>query len=386
MKNIFLSLILSVLIGSCDVLTETNQEQINENQDISNKVIFSDTQFKNAEIVLGELSKKTISHTLIVNGMIDVPPQNLISISIPIGGFVKHTDMIQGLKVKKGNILAVIENPDFIQFQQEYLDTQSKLEYAQAEFQRQTEMKRENVTSDKLVQLSTADFKSLQTRLKALEQHIKTIGINIEQVKKGNITNQISISAPISGYVTTVNVNIGKHISPAEVLFEIVNIEHLHAELNVFERDIPKLKVGQRVRVMLGNETHEHEGEVFLINHKINADRTVNVHVHFDAKGEEMMPKTYIKGMIETGNQLVWALPEQAFILSEGKEYVFVYIGGNQQSAEHEFEMLEVKKGMSEGGFAEVILPANIDLQGKKLVIKGAFTILAKMKNIEEEE
>ncbi|SFF36429.1 CusA/CzcA family heavy metal efflux RND transporter [Thermoflexibacter ruber] len=381
---VFIFLMLSLLLTSCDgveeKLTET-QETISQ---ASNKVELTTEQFANAGIELGELSQMNVSKTLKVNGMIDVPPQNLVSISIPMGGFIKNTEMLQGLKVKKGQVLAVIENPDFIQLQQDYLDTQSKLEYAQAEYERQAEMQKEKVTSEKLVQQSTADYKSLQIKLKALEQRLKLVGLDIEKVKKGEITNQVAVTAPISGYVITVNVNIGKYVSPAEVLFEIVNNEHLHAELNVFEKDVLDLKIGQKVLIMLGNETHEHEGEIYLINHKINPDRTVSVHVHFDDKGEDIMPKTFLKGIIEIDKQKVWALPEQAFVLSEGKDYIFVYLGKNE--GKDTFEMVEVKKGASEKGFAEIILPEQIDLKGKKIATKGSFHLLAKMKNIGEEE
>lgn len=380
---VFIFLTLSLSLTSCNSIEEPIEEQEITTQ-VSNKVELTAEQFANAGIELGELSQMNVSKTLKVNGMIDVPPQNLVSISVPMGGFIKSTEMLQGLKVKKGQVLAVIENPDFIQLQQDYLDTQSKLEYAQAEYERQAAMQKEKVTSDKLVQQSIADYKSLQVKLKALEQRLKLIGLDIEKVKKGEITNQVAVNAPISGYVITVNVNIGKYVSPAEVMFEIVNNEHLHAELNVFEKDVLDLKIGQKVLIMLGNETHEHEGEIYLINHKINPDRTVSVHVHFDDKGEDMMPKTFLKGIIEIDKQKVWALPEQAFVLSEGKEYIFVYLGKNE--GKETFEMVEVKKGASEKGFAEITLPEHIDLKGKKIATKGSFHLLAKMKNIGEEE
>ncbi len=379
----FLLLVLSLAFPSCNNTEETQDEEQKTIVQGNNKVELTAEQFANAGIELGELSQINISKVLKVNGMIDVPPQNLVSISVPMGGFVKNTGVLQGLKVKKGQVLAVIENPDFIQLQQDYLDTQSKLEFAEAEYQRQAEMQREKVTSDRLVQQSTAEYKSLQVKLKALEQRLKLVGLNIEKVRQGEITNQVTVTAPISGYVVTVNVNIGKYVSPSEVLFEIVNNEHLHAELNVFEKDVLDLKVGQKVLIMLGNETHEHEGEIFLINHKINPDRTVSVHVHFDDKGEDMMPKTFLKGIIEIDKQKVWALPEQAFVLSEGKNYIFVYLGKNADK--ETFEMVEVKKGAIEKGFAEIILPEQINLKGKKIATKGSFHLLAKLKNIGED-
>jgi RND family efflux transporter MFP subunit len=382
-------LFLSFFAFGCSLFSE--EQQVAENQvekqveKVETKLHLTEEQFKTSGIELGEVVQKKISNILKVNGMIDVPPQNLVSIAIPMGGFVKSTEMLQGLKVGKGEVMAVIENRDFIQLQQDFLDTQSKLEYAQAEYERQKEMQKAQVTSDKAVQQTTADYKSLQVRLKALEQHLKLLNINVENLKKGNITNSINILAPISGYVTTVNVNIGKHVSPAEVLFEIVNTEHLHAELNVFEKDVPLLKIGQKVQILVGNESHAHEGSIFLINHKIADDRTVNVHVHFDDKGEDLLPKTFLKALISIDEQAVTALPNEAFIFSDGKDYIFAYLGKNKENL-HEFEMIEAQKGASENGFTQLTANEKIDLKGKKIATKGGFSLMAKLMNVGEEE
>ncbi|TAH17464.1 MAG: efflux RND transporter periplasmic adaptor subunit [Cytophagales bacterium] len=384
----YLYIILLCFLASCgaETTTDTATEQTNTVAE-SNFVNMTDAQFKNAGIQVISPVEKIVSNTLKINGMIEVPPQNLVSISIPIGGFVKvQPEILQGTYVKQGQMLSVIENPDFIQFQQDYLDTQSKLEYTAADYKRQTEMREENVNSIKVLQQVTSDYKSLQTRLKSLEQYLKTIGISVAEVKKGNITSNITVSSPINGYVTVVNVNAGKHISPAEVMFEIVNTDHLHADLNVFEKDLPKIKVGQKVRFQLNNDNEEFEGSIYLINHKINEDRTVNVHVHFDDKGKTVLPKTFLKAYIETANQAVTALPDDAFIFSEGKDYIFSYLGKVQNKDEQTFEMIEVKKGASENGFTEVIPVENREIKDLKIVSKGAFTLMAKMKNIGEEE
>ena len=381
--------IFSLVVSGCSLFSE--EQQLSENQvEIAQeveqtKLHLTEEQFKTAGIELGVIEERKISNTLKVNGMIDVPPQNLVSISIPMGGFVRSTEMLQGLKVRKGDLMAVIENPDFIQLQQDFLETQSKFIYAKAEYERQIEMQKAQVTSEKTVQQATTDYQSLQARVRGLEQHLKLLNINVENLKKGSIVNSINILAPISGYVTTLNVNIGKHVSPAEVLFEIVNTDHLHAELNVFEKDIPLLKVGQKVAIKVGNENHEHEGNIYLINHKIADDRTVNVHVHFDTKEEDLLPKTFLKALISVEEQSVEALPNEAFVFFEGKDYIFAYLGKNKENL-HEFELIEAQKGSGEGNFSQLLLNEKIDLKGRKIAIKGGFSLMAKLKNAGEEE
>lgn len=208
--------------------------------------------------------------------------------------------------------------------------------------------------------------------------------------------------APLSGYVTTVNINLGRYVQPQDVICEIVDTEHLHAELTVFEKDVPKLKKGQKIRFQLVNENNrERTASIFLINHLISAERTVRIHAHLDQEDKNLMPNMYLKAVIETGSQRVNTLPVQAIVEAEGKEYIFIKApeeeehatGHNEETegkeGEHHAEMaftpVEVKKGLVQNGFAEVILPTGFDLAKAEVVTKGAYLILAKMNNSEEE-
>jgi cobalt-zinc-cadmium efflux system membrane fusion protein len=347
----------------------------------------TEKQFTTTGIELGKIAMRNLSGTIKVNGLLDVPPQNLVSISAVMGGFIRKTDLLQGMKVSKGQLIVTIENQDFIQMQQDYLDTKARLEYAELEYKRQEQLAKENVSAVKIFQQTTADYKSLQAKFAALSQRLATVGISKKNVEAGIITNSVSIFSPISGYVTAVNINLGKFVTSADVLFEIMDTDHLHAELSVFEKDISKIKIGQKLHLYLANEPEvERNATIYLINPRINTDRTIRVHCHLDKIEPNLMPNTYLKAIIDLGETAKTALPDQAVVNFEGKFYIFALQNSenqnkNTQEKHYDFQFIEVQKGVAEHGFTEVILPENFDKNTTQIVLKGAFALLAQLKN-----
>lgn len=384
MKNIVLGLVLFLGIAACKQGSEKEAGEAGAAPEAeeSNRVELTEAQYETAGVQTGGFSVRKLSGTVAANGVIDIPPQNLVSISAPLGGFVRKSELLQGMKVRKGEVIAVIENPDFIPVQQEYLETRSKLEYAEQEFQRQSDLSKENVNAQKALQQAASELKMLRARLAGLKERVRTAGVDFAGLEKGNITSTASIRSPITGSVTVVNVNLGKYVNPTDVMFEIVDTDHLHVELSVFEQDIPKVKLGQLVRFRVSNNpTEEDLAKVYLINQKINDDRTVRVHCHLENEDHSLLPQNFVKAIIETGANPVNALPDEAVLDFEGKSYVFVQDPKSARS----FEMVEITKGISENGFIEVKMPAG-SVENPRFVLKGAYTLLSKLKNADEEE
>ncbi|WP_439556233.1 efflux RND transporter periplasmic adaptor subunit [Dyadobacter sp.] len=401
MKNILVVLFLLTGIWACGKKQEEKQQEPahqdgEHHEQEGNVVELTKAQYETAAIELGATTTRSLSAVVTANGVIDIPPQNLVSISAPLGGFVRKTELLQGMQVKKGQVLATIENPDFIQIQQDYLETESKLEYAQQEYSRQLELSKENINAQKVLQQAASEVKTQKARLAGLKERLITAGINLKVLQTGTIVNSAVIRSPISGSVTTVNVNLGKYVNPTDVMFEIVDTDHLHVELSIFEQDIPKIKLGQLVRFTVSNHPgKEYLAKVYLINQKINEDRTVRVHCHLEKDEKGLLPQNFVKAVIETGANPVTALPNQAIVDFEGESYIFVqrpegaHPDSTSKGAESEgliFEMVQVGKGVSESGYTQVKFPQEFDGQTPKIVLKGAYALLSKLKNSEEEE
>ena len=367
----------SLIILSCSTSSEKKETaSVIEKQ--STEVVLSDEQFKSIKIQLGSVESRSLSGSIKANGMLDVPPQNLVSISAPLGGFVKSTELLQGMHVKKGQVVAVLEHPDYIQMQQDYLDNKNQLEFLEQEYNRQLDLSKENVNALKALQHSKSSYLSTKAKVEGLKAKLKLVNINPATIESGEIKNSVDIISPIAGFVSQVNVNIGMHVSPTDVMFRIVDTEHVHAEAQVFEKDIPKLKVGQLAHILLSNETKERLAKVFLIGKEITAERTVRVHCHLEGEDANLIPGTYFSAIIETGLNSVSALPMDAIVNFEAKHFVFVEKDGTS----HRYELLEIKTGTSDGGYMEIDSQLN-DFKNK-IVVSGSFELLNTLKNVEE--
>ena len=384
--NLVSFLFLTITISSCGDKNKEDKAMVEE-EAVTNSVIMSAEQYKISAIKMGEIEEKELSGTTKVNGMLDVPPQNLVSISSPFGGFVKSTSMLQGLKVKKGQVVAMMQNPEFLQPQQDYIDYKSQLSYLKLEYDRQQELAKENVNSLKSLQKSKSDYESMRARVTGLKAKLQLMNVNMSSLEKGNIQSTIPLYSSIDGYVTQVNTNVGAFVSPTDVLFKIADTEHLHAELTVFEKDVPKLRIGQKVRFILANETKERMATVHLVGKEISQERTVQVHCHLDQEDTHLLPGMFLKALVESGSSNVPAVMSKAIIEYEGNKYLFVAEKNtSNEKGATQFKMVPVKTGVSELNYTELIFDTDTNWRNWKIVTNGAYDLLSKMKNSEEEE
>jgi len=375
MRQLFITITAVLVLSSCG--NKKTENETTETPSIENTTTLTDAQLKNAGIQTGKIEEREISSTLKLNGKIDVPPQSLVSISVPMGGYLKYTNLLEGTHVVKGQVLCVVEDQQYIQLQEDYLLAKAKIGYAKAEFERQKELNQSKASSDKVYQQAQAEYNSLSVMVQSYGEKLKFAGINPNSVSTKSISKSINIYSPISGYVTKVNVNIGKYVSPSDILFEIVDPTDIHLALTVFEKDINKLAIGQSLIAYTNTDpTKKYPCEIILIGQDFSKNRSTEMHCHFNNYDKTLLPGMYMNAEIELHIQKSNALPSDAIVTFENKNFVFV-ANGNKQ-----FEMKEVTLGNTENGFTEIIV--SDDLKDKEIVTKGAYAILMKMKNVED--
>ncbi len=354
-----------------------------------NKVELTDSQLAQTEISIGKVEKRKIGHEISVNGMIDVPPQGNISITVPYGGFLKYTAMLPGSKVKKGQMVAAVVNPEFIEFQREFLEALANNDYLEADFERQQTLNNERVTSTKVFQKAKSSYLINKANIQALESKLRLIGINPTTVKNGTISSVVNVYSPVNGVVREVYINTGKYFKPQDVLMDITDASDLHVELKVYEDDIPLIRIGQRIRFRLANAPEMWlEADVFLIGNNVREDRSITIHGHLKEKNEELLPGMFVNANIEVEVYEQFAISEEAIVRFEGKHYVFKSLGKRKEGGQtmNDFKMIEIMKGNEEEGFvAFTIIDESEDVTNMEIVLKDAFTLLAKAKNSEEE-
>jgi len=378
MKNIIILIIGTFVLASCG--GEKIQEKETPQIKMETNVSLTDAQFKSAKIEIGKLEKREISTTLKLNGKIDVPPQNMISVSMPLGGFLKSTKLLPGMHVKKGEVIATMEDLQYIQLQQEYLMAKSKLTYSENEYNRQKELNISKASSDKVFQQSEMEYKTQKITLSALSEKLRLININPESLDEGSLSRSINIYSSIEGFVSKVNVNIGKYVNPSDIIFELINPSDIHLNLKVFEKDLDKLSIGQKLIAFNNNQSDKkYPCEIILVSQDLSEDRSADVHCHFEAYDKTLLPGMYMNADIEIKMNNVVSINEDAIVSHEGKDYIFISIDKNK------FELVEINKGSSENNFTEINALDGKNLLNLVVVTKGAYSLLMQLKNKSEE-
>jgi membrane fusion protein, heavy metal efflux system len=383
MNRYFAILFLSAICYACNdnektkESTETTQSETPVSE---NSVQLTDTQAVSAGVVTGKLELKNISSVLRVNGVVDVPPQNLVSISVPLGGYLRSSRLLPGMYVKKGQPLATMEDAQYIQIQQDYLTAKARLSFAEQEYQRQKQLNETKASSDKALQQAQAEFTAQQVLVRSLAEKLRLINISPSSLGAGNISRSISISSPISGFVAKVNVNIGKYVNPSDVLFEIVNPSDIYLRMSVFEKDLNLLSIGQKLTAYTNADPQKkYSCTIVLIGKDYAEDRSVEAHAHFASYDKSLIPGTFMNAEIEAQSSNAYVIPSDAIVSYENTNYVFVNKGKNQ------FEITEVSTGTTQNGYTEITGTSAEGLKDKEIAIKGAYSLLMKMKNTPDE-
>ncbi len=401
LKSFYISLLITtIFLAACSSkkTEETATATKAEVQHDPEVVEFTQTQYNSAGIHLGKVTNTNLTDYIKASGIIDVPPQQLISITSPYGGNIKTTNVIEGKFIGKGKVVATIENPEFIQIQQDYLESSSQLSFLKQELVRQEELVKENIAARKSLQRATSEYNTMMARVEGLKSKLRMININPANVRSGKFTSTVNIYSPQGGYVTKVFSNIGKFVGPNEVVAEIANTDNMLVIIKVFEKDIPKINLEQKIRFRATGDSVERIATVFLIGKDIHEDRTVDVQGRITSPSQKILPGMFVNALLELGTASTPALPQEAVVQSGGKNYIFILeeIEGKSTTDEmnaakegsnekqFSFHRIEVSAGVSENGFTAVILPKNFNIYSK-VVIKGAYDLLSKMNNSEEE-
>jgi membrane fusion protein, heavy metal efflux system len=370
--------ILALLFAAaCSSKKETASGEDTKMQE--DQVQLTDAQLKNGGIETGTPVLQSLNTVLKVNGHVDVPPQNIVSISFPMGGYLRSTKLLPGMHVSRGEVIAVVEDQSLVQLQQDYLVTKARLQFLQQEYERQKMLNENKVNAEKTFQQAEADYLSQKVLLKGYSEKLQLIGINPSGLSENSISRSVSVHSPINGFVSKVNVNIGRYVTATDVLFELINPDDMHAALTVFEKDLNKVSPGQKVKVsFVDDPATTYDCEVILVTRNVDENRGALVHCHFESKPKNLLPGMFLNATINVNNTAVLTLPEEAVVRFENKQYVFI------QTGKGDFRMIEVETGVKENGRLEV----SSKLEGfaqKTLVTKNAYAILSKMKNTAEE-
>ncbi|MFO7825824.1 MAG: efflux RND transporter periplasmic adaptor subunit [Cyclobacterium sp.] len=335
------------------------------------------TQFESSHMALGTMQMVPFYEVVKAKGMIDVPPENRAAVSSYFGGTVKEISLLPGQSVKKGQVLFVLENPDYVQIQQDFLEAKGQLVYLQSDYERQKNLVQDSISSQKKFLKAESDYTVTSARVASLGKKLALMNIDPNTFTLENIRTSIAVRSPISGYVTEVAISQGAFLTPSQMAVSIVNTDHVHLELNVFEKDLAKIRIGQPIRFRIQEDSSkEYEAAIYLISKTIDPEeRTVGIHGHLvDEKlTQRFNPGMYVEASIYTASEEKWALPNDALVEMEGNFYVLTL--QNSSETGYTFVKREVKTGLSNNDHIEILGGSGLD-ETTEFLIDGTFNLI----------
>jgi cobalt-zinc-cadmium efflux system membrane fusion protein len=372
MKTYITAVLCLVLMISCK--SDKKEEQKTEVQKQENTIELSDSQVKNAGLATGNPEEKNVKGILELQGTVTVPPKSVVSVSIPLGGYIKKTDLMAGMHVRKGQLLAVVEDMQYIQLQQDYLTAKEKYQLSQSEYNRQKELNAKKASSDKLFEQTAAEMQTQRIYMASLAQKLSLSGINVKTLSASNISKTVSVLSPINGLVSKVNVNVGKYISPTDMLFELMETSDVVLVMNAFEKDVHLLSVGQTVSVFTNADpSKKYTAKIAYINQSLNGDRAAEVVCKLNAYNNALIPGLFINAEAEFENEKALTVPEDAIVKWQNKFYVF------SNTENQKYKMIPVETGSSSNGYRQI--KSSLIDKSSKIVVKNAYTLLMTFMN-----
>ncbi len=376
MKKIYSVLYATIVFVGCGV--KPSSEAVNKEltSDSSNIVLLTKEQAALAQLKLEPIQIGKMKGVVQLNGVVDVPPTGIASVSIPMGGYVQDINLIPGTYVKKGQVLATVKDPGYVQLQEQYLSTKAKMIYMQQDMDRQKALLTQEAVSKKTYQQLQSEFNSIAIQLKALSEQLKLINIQPETLTTDKMSSLVQLTAPISGYVTKVNINRGKYVTPADILLEIMNPNDIHAAITIYEQDIAGFKVGMKGTVaLIQDPSKKYPVTILAVSQNINEDKTGLLHCHFDQVPKNLLPGMFITASLAVENRETVLIPAEAVQRFQGKDYIFI------EKKLNEFEAFEILINQRNNEFVAI---QNIEAKnwvGKNIVAKNAFSLLGKWMN-----
>ena len=419
LNNKYLMLLFVVLLTACshnesdghkhgttqEAKEEKTTGEVEEESTEATIASLTDEQIKTVGIQFGSIEQKQLTATLKANGALRVPNNNKANATSLYGGVIKTINVQVGSNVKSGQVIATITNPQFIQLQEEYLTVTSKIIYAEQELARQKELSDGNAGALKNYQSADAELKTLRTRKASLQEQIQLMGINPSSVSNNNLRSALVVKSPISGTISNVFSKIGSYVDLTSPVAEIVDNSQLHLDLNIFEKDLPLLKVGQVIHFTLtNNPVNEYDAKIYSIGTTFENDsKTIPIHCTVQGNKTGLIDGMNITAIVSLNNITTAAVPNEAIVDAEGRSFIFIITDkkpdehhdeeeGHKHSANEKhdeekekqptinFERIEVVKGISNIGYTAITTVNEIP-KDAKIVTKGAFFVNAKLTN-----
>jgi cobalt-zinc-cadmium efflux system membrane fusion protein len=380
-SNYFTLGVFALILGvfsSCGNSENSDAEgiEVSEAPEGSSEIFLTEVQFNTMKMEWGSPVKGDFSEEITVQGTVKVPVEGKQEIAAYFGGYVSDISLVEGQTVRRGQTLFYLENPDFIRLQQDYLETSSQLAYLKAEYERQETLFAEQISAQKNFLKAEADYKGSLARSQSLKKQLSLINIDADQLTPENIRSKVPVFSPVNGFVEDVFVVPGQFLPASGKAISLLNKDHLHIELILFEKDASQIKIGQKLSFSMPDMSgDEFLAEIHVVGQSVNEQRQINVHADLVNKkeGYRLFPGMFVQARVQLDPRESWALAEDALIEVDGEYFVLVQKGKTDQG--YRLERVKVHPGVK-NKFMIAIDPVEGLDETTVVLAKGGFNLL----------
>ncbi|MFN4080680.1 MAG: efflux RND transporter periplasmic adaptor subunit [Saprospiraceae bacterium] len=374
--------ILGLLVASCGTNSKTTAETPTSSAVSDTLLILTAAQEAHIAPEFTKIQKQEINTLIRLSGVVEVAPQGLYVVSAPLGGRLRHTPLTHGMRVRKGEVIATLEDPSYVDLQRDYLQIREELALAETEYRRQAELNPTKTASDKALQQAQSAVETLKIRLHAAAEQVRLLGYDPASLNAAKISAQVSIRAPFDAYVSEINARIGAYVTPEMPLFTLINPQNTHLALQVLEKDLPLLRPGLRVDAWPAYQPEQPAtARLKIIGKDIGPDRMAHAHAEWDAVRSDLLhPGMIVNASVSCPSASTPAIPSEALLNYEGRHYIFIH------KDKQRYALIPVSPtGLRNERWVGLSDQDYERLRDANIAVKGAYTLLMALKNKEEE-
>lgn len=360
--------------GELDVTTASIEEEHLE---------LSQEQMQKIGLVVGKMDQRNMQSVVRMNGRLETPPENRAAVSAILPGVIQQVFVKQGQLVKKGQKLASLRNPNFIEWQQTYLESKAKLEFFEKELKRQTQLAAQDISAQKQLESTTSEYKIINATLAGLKAKLQLAGLPAPEEVNSSFTSDLLVVSPINGFIEDMHLSLGQYVESNMPLMVIVNNDHLHGDLLAFEKDLPYLMEGQQMELFVqARPKDKHMATIFSITRAVDEQaNAVHIHAELNKPNPNLYSGMYVEARVSIQENFENCLPEEAIAQDKSLSYIFVVEEKHKDGSVH-FKKVQVIQGINDGGFTAITALQDLSPDAE-IVVEGAFFLMAQSKKEE---
>ena len=372
MNIIYKSILLAAIFFVMGCTADKEASPVTESSEQESTIIsISKNQFEASGMANGQLEKKRFVKAISVNGKINLPNKSKAIVSSIMSGTIGSINLLEGQWIKKGQPLFTVTNPELIDLQEQYFVLKSKIEYLREEQKRKQQLVNEKLSPKQELLLAQSEYQINQAKFKTVGQKLKMYGVKADNLSIDQMSSSLTIYSPISGYVSGINALRGQYIDPSTEVIVIDNKSNIYLALNVLEQDASLISNGQDISFTVTGSSEVYNAIIHLISPSVNDNGMVTVHCKIiDAK--KLIPGMYATADMILESNEANALPEDAIVQIEGKNYILVQ--STKSNEESRYIPTAVELGSINDGYIEIVNESSFE--NKTLLIKGGYYVV----------